>query len=272
MIKSIGKLFFVISFCGLSLMACKKESDMTASNTADQQLIQDDNQAQEESEEAYLMSDEAIASAFGGRVEDPSCSKASFDKAAKSFILDFGSGCTDKAGRSRKGKIIISYQDEKPNALSARTVTFQNYTVDGKEISGSITSTPIRRNASGQFEQSRTVSGLVIKFTDGTSLKITSATNVYTVDGSGKSPINSSVFLTGNAVGINRKGEAYTRTISKPIEIKAFCAANKVGIPVSGVITYTVNTQSMSIDFGSGACDRKATLTYNGKSIEIEIP
>jgi hypothetical protein len=72
--------------------------------------------------------------------------------------------------------------------------------------------------------------------------------------------------ITGSANGINRKGNAFTATITTALHVQAGCPYIE-----SGVVEHTVNNKTYTLDFGNGTCDNQATITVNGVSRTITL-
>jgi hypothetical protein len=84
-------------------------------------------------------------------------------------------------------------------------------------------------------------------------------------------PLNDEWIVTGTAAGTNRDEKTYQMEITKPLVYKRSCSASKGGIAVEGTKVLTVDGKVITIDYGSGACDRMITITINGQSKEIEV-
>ncbi|TAD97536.1 MAG: hypothetical protein EAZ97_12375 [Bacteroidetes bacterium] len=272
--KNLLKSLILIALFSLTLWSCKKDDTNPFDEIADsEQITQDDATVSEENIDSYDLSDDAILYAISngreedGRLED-FCVKPIVNKASKTITVDFGTGCTDKSGRNRKGKMIITYTGIIPSPTNGRTITFENYSVDGKEISGTITTSALQINADKTVQHSRTASNMLIKFTDGTTLKY-NGNHTFILDINGKSDFSNkvSVKITGSSSGTSRKGVNFTNTISKALVTKFACAK----VPVEGILEVTTDKNKASIDYGNGSCDKKVTVTVNGKSKEISL-
>ena len=82
--------------------------------------------------------------------------------------------------------------------------------------------------------------------------------------------------IQSTAYGKNRKNYEYEMKITKDIIYKNSCLIeNKVFIPVSGTkvlkVTKDGKVNEITVDYGDGACDKKVTITLNGKSETVEV-
>jgi len=85
-------------------------------------------------------------------------------------------------------------------------------------------------------------------------------------------PANDQWIVTGTAAGVNRNGRVYEMEITKPMVYKRECAlSDRVFIAVEGTKELIVDGKKITIDYGSGACDRLVTITINGESKEVRV-
>ena len=72
--------------------------------------------------------------------------------------------------------------------------------------------------------------------------------------------------ITGTASGVNRKGNAFTATITTALHVQAGCHYIQ-----SGVVQHTVLNKTYTVDFGNGNCDDQATVSRNGRTRTITL-
>ena len=73
--------------------------------------------------------------------------------------------------------------------------------------------------------------------------------------------------IDGEATGVNRFGNSYTRTIVDPLVVKTAC----IWI-TSGMVEINVFGKSEKVlDYGDGECDNKATISVDGDTKEITL-
>jgi hypothetical protein len=185
-------------------------------------------------------------------------------------VIDFGAGCTGKDGRTRRGKIILEYSGRLILAGNSATTTFEGYYLDSIKVQGThkITNTSTLDKRSFTI----TISGAVLSklnsnFTTWNSEKIISqveglATPVILTD---------DVFtLSGQANGSVKKGNKFFQwntVITQPLVKRFTC--RWIG---KGTVAIQKNDAPVAIlDYGTGQCDRKATLTTDGVTLEISL-
>jgi len=186
------------------------------------------------------------------------------------IVVDFGSGCTGRDGRTRKGKIITIYTKRLVEPGAKATTTFDGYYVNDVKVEG----THIVENLSIQDKR--------IFHTQVISAKLTKPNGNYTewsndktieqTDGLGTPfwPIDDVFTISGQANGTLHRGSEFmqwSHIISKPLVKKFSCRWI-----VKGEITIKKGSKPVAyLDYGSGDCDNKATITVNGVVREITL-
>lgn len=186
------------------------------------------------------------------------------------ITIDFGTGCTGPNDRVRKGRILIEFQGRRFIPGSFIIISTDEYSVDGIGIEGSRTET----NATASNEESpkfTIAEDFTLTFLNGETATRTS-TRTRTWNRDAVTPLLDTWTVTGVASGTTRKGKDYVMTITKPLVFKRACALeSKVVMPVEGTKELIASDKKITIDFGSGECDTKITITVNGRSKEIEV-
>lgn len=184
--------------------------------------------------------------------------------------IDFGAGCTAKDGHTRKGKIIIVYSGHLLLPGSSATTTFDGYFIDSFKVEGTHKAT----NASTADKRSFQI--------DVTNARLTRPSGIYNTWNSNRvitqtagttTPLNLSddVFeVTGQATGtlqIGNQAYPWVAAIKTPLIRKFTCPWIS-----QGTISVSRNGNVLGVlDFGTGQCDRKATLQVNGVVFEISL-
>jgi hypothetical protein len=270
------KLTFASVLVLVAVFACQK-SELQSSQ--DEILLsQQETQSEEIASDVDFMVDEAVqnnvsqlkSASLTGSVYLNDCSKITIDtlSSPKVLIIDFGTGCTGKDGKIRSGKIIVTAASFK-TFPTIRTKTFDNYSVDGKSISGSIVKT-ILQDKVNNVRTATTKENITIILPDnkGTIHRIANLTRIYDFDVLGNRSDNK-ITSWGNVEFTRASGVTMTKTIeeSNPLVFTATCHHI-----VSGTVTITTsNNRSWSIDYGTGECDNTATLSMGGKTKEITL-
>jgi len=184
-------------------------------------------------------------------------------------VIDFGTGCTGKDGRTRKGKIIIQYTGRLLVPGNSSTTTFDGYYVNDIKVEGTHKIT----NTSTATVKSFTiaVSGARLSQPDGSYLEWNSEKTISQVDGLlTPIPLDDVFNLTGHASGLvvkDNKLFQWNTAISSPL-VKRFAC--------HWIVKGTVNIQKGNapvavLDYGNGNCDNLATFTVNGVVHEITL-
>ncbi len=178
-------------------------------------------------------------------------------------FVDFING-SSLNGHIKNGVIIVKVIGHPIDAKFERTITLQNFYVDGNKIEGK---RQIIKIAEHQFTVA--LVGGKVTFTDGTTYTHEFTRTRTWIDGYATlGNIWDDVFtIEGVATGINRKGNAYTHTIIIPLVIKNSCRWI-----VEGSIELVSNNKTAILDYGDmNICDDKATITINGVTNDITL-
>lgn len=280
-------LALIVAGCALSLnmVSCKK--DNASGLDTDTSTASDNNLAEGIYNDVQNMSDQADKGDLtfyyptvneNGEITNEdlltkgsSCATITRDTVSspRTITIDFGtSNCVCKDGRSRKGKILISYQGKYRDSASVHTITFDNYFVDDNQVLGSKTVTNNGHNSNGNLNYTINVSGSVIKANNGGTVTYSATKNREWIEGENTLTWIDDVYLiTGNASGTNANGISYTATITTALQRALSCKwfeSGVIEITPSGKATRTIN-------YGNTGCDALATVTINGKSYPITL-
>lgn len=270
------KILFALSLLFTAFSSCQKDE---ATPVFDEiTLSQQETQAEEALADVDLLVDEALDLNFGlmksasieSAVYLSDCPVITVNKTASPQVMtiDFGTSCTGKDGKIRSGKIIVT--STAFNVFpSVRTKSFDNFSVDGNEIEGSVVKT-ISKDQENNIRTAQIQEDITITFpdTEGTAKRIANLTRQYQRNTLANREDNQVVswgtveFTRVSGVKVNK-----TITAEKPLIFKAACHHI-----VSGVVSFTnSNNRNWTIDYGNGDCDNKATLTIGDKTKEITI-
>ncbi|MFN8257925.1 MAG: hypothetical protein U0W24_19670, partial [Bacteroidales bacterium] len=242
--NNLWKLMLVLVANFLLITACDEES---LNNTET-----DSNAAVDNAITERVVGDvfSAVNSGMDVKKGVVSCPSATYDYETNLLTLDYGTGCVGADGVTRSGIIKATFTDY-DGWLDGTTavVSFEDYFVDGRELTGVVTITSHVIEQTVSFTIEATEMSLI--FSDETSVTW-SATNIMTlvkVEETGK-------FwkINGEAQGISRKGINFTRTavdlLTDPT-CKWF---------VGGTLTFTSENSTDVITFGE--CG-SVTLKHN---------
>lgn len=174
-------------------------------------------------------------------------------------------GITRK-GKLKSGKInvVITYPttgDTTGEIGWVRTVTFENYTVNGRKIEGTKTITYLGKVDGTHPEWTITLVDGKITFATGETVTREFTKTRTLIEGYETLIRLDNVYKTnGEGSGVNRKGIAYTTTFTDVVK-SADCQYNK-----SGVIVHESEKKTKTITFtGGDSCSSSATIEVDGK-------
>lgn len=183
------------------------------------------------------------------------------------ITIDFGTaGLTGKHGNILKGKIIVDLDLRTLVLGSSRTITYENFTINGISVTGS------NKITFGGWTTAQhpfwAISGEnIITLADGKTItwkaerRLEFTSGLTTLWGEG-------YILTGSASGINAEGKAYAMTIDTN---NPLIGSTLYPYVTKGSVSVTVGQSTGVIDYGDGTQDNKATLTYSGVTYNFTI-
>jgi len=187
------------------------------------------------------------------------------------ITVDFGTtGCTDSKGNTRKGKVIVEFKGRRFFPGSTVVATTDGYSINGVSLEGTRTVT----NITGSKEESPKFN-VVLENGKATWIDGSVATrDVNRVHEwiRATNPLNDEWHVTGTAGGTNRNNEVYEMNITSELVYKRECAiSSRVFMAVQGTKELTVNGRRLTIDYGTGECDRIVTISVDGQSKQVEV-
>lgn len=186
------------------------------------------------------------------------------------ITIDFKTGCTDNQGNTRKGKIIVEFKGRRFFPNSTIVTTTDGYSINGITLEGTRTVT----NISGSTDEAPKFN---VVLEDGKATWEDGSTATREVNRvhewiRSQNPTQDEWHVTGTANGTNRKGSVYEMNITTALVYKRECAISaRVFMAVAGTKELTVNGRKLTIDYGTGDCDRTVTITADGKSKQLEV-
>jgi hypothetical protein len=190
------------------------------------------------------------------------------DEAKKTITIDFGTSCISTNGTVRKGIVLLTYTGKIAFPGAKVTTTFQGYEVDGLKVEG--TRTLLNK---GVNLETNTIN-LEVLIQNG---KITWPDNTFmTLTSNQERSLKLSAqgyeaSIKGTVSGMSREIMSYTGATTDPLVYTKSCIDSGVTTPNSGILVINYNGIDLSINYGSGTCDKKATITYPGGSNEVTL-
>ena len=262
--------------------SCKKKANNSPIVDSDVSAANDNNIAEGHFNDAQNIADQSATGnlvfyspTFNGDVkqndeyEKSSCATITHDSLSnpKSITIDFGNtNCVCNDGKSRRGKILVSYIGRYRDSASVHTISFDNYFVDNNQLLGTKTVTNNGHNSNGKTTFTIHVDGQVIKANNGGTITwVSDRVRVWTQGESTLTFIDDEYSITGSGSGTNSSGNSFTTLITSPLVRALACRWFK-----SGIITVTPSNKPVrTIDYGTGTCDANATVTINGTAYPI---
>lgn len=272
--------FIAVAVIGSSLLftSCKKD----ASKDSDVESAENNSLAEASFNDVTTISDQAaIGGSVNMRVADGSredgslgsgCATVTIDTVSTPHIvtIDFGStNCVCNDGRTRRGKILLSYSGRYREAGTVISISFNNYFVNDNQLTGTKTITNQGLNNAGNLVYKIDVNGQVIKANGGGTISWTSSRQREWTAGASTPLVwsDDAYSITGTASGTNASGKSYTINITKPLVRKMSCRWFE-----SGTLDVTPEGKpARTLDYGTTGCDANATVSILGYSFPIVL-
>ncbi|MBU3676234.1 MAG: hypothetical protein FGM54_03505 [Chitinophagaceae bacterium] len=270
--QTISKLVFLaVVLIGFST-ACVRERD-TQIDMAKDVVIGDFVYS-----DAFLMACDASTKSSGETLANYKttgyCAVLSHDTLSmpRQMVIDFGNvNCMCNDGRTRRGRILISYTGEHfADSGNVITFNFENYFVNNSHIMGEQTVVHQGANLLEQPYFNQTVSGKYLRAD--TSFKDTvrfNADRVITMVSGNGSPmwLDDAYEITGSASGRGMNNEYFAMNITKPLQRRVDCRYISGG-------KEDLQPQSKALrlmNYGEGDCDNQISIEINGKRYAFEL-
>ena len=199
----------------------------------------------------------------------------------KKIVMDFGTGCVGRDGRTRSGKIIVVYTNRLTHPGAKATTIFDNYTVDSIKIQGThiITnlSEPFTTNC-GTHKWKVVVERAKLTKPNGNYVEWNSTRTIAQDTGMCTifNPLDDIYKIEGSANGKVKRGDlliAWNSEITTPLVKRFDCRWIVKGVIRNMRLNLTTNSPWVAtINYGPGTCDNKAEVTINGVSHNITLP
>lgn len=273
------KPVFAFLFATIFVISCDKDDSFNqGSEQEEEQVIESASISEEATDDvleiASLAEDELVAD--GGRTTTDLCAVVTHDKENKTVTIDFGDGCVGPYGRERKGKIIVKYSSEIGDDIANRIITFENFFVNNKGVTGTIELRDVSINASGNMQSVKKLIELTISFPNGESMVYNGSRTREWISGAGDDdPTNNVYRITGSIEGKSTSGRSFTHEIVEPIIADWSCAAQGKFARVAGVVEMTrlggYTNRKRTVDYGDGECDNTIVVTTFRRTYTLTI-
>ncbi len=266
----ISRKHLILASCALlALSACRKEDDETPD--LDYTSASDNARAEDAFSDMLNQVDKAVDDNGLREMEDACDPTVTFDTLSnpRTITIDFGTvNCTAANGRTRRGRILVSYTGRYRDPGTVITITPQDYYVNDNHLQGTKTVTNMGTDQNGHLYYTVTVNGSLTA-ANGSWTATHQANRVRTwIQGSDTPTLLDDVYeITGNGSGVNRNGIAYTVNITNALRVA-------IGCPFITAGTAQVTPQdrpTRTIDYGNGSCDGTFSVTVNGQTFTVTI-
>lgn len=182
---------------------------------------------------------------------------------------DFGDGC-QRDGVTLKGKIIakMTFDKATQEPSKKRTITFEDFYHNGRKVEGSISAE--EKLTDGMKPTRSTTQSLMVTLLNGKTYKRDATITRMQAVGYDTKDDNSDDEITteGNWTTTFADGSTNVAKITKTLVRKMKC---NMKMRVEGTIEFNRrNGTTGTIDFGDGSCDKKFTISRNGKTREVD--
>jgi hypothetical protein len=293
-------LIFAIIACALTITGCKKDSNNSPSNGANDDstavsmsgssaisdnayndVLQTVIEGGSDNNIAYMVSQASRGtvetngthqSVSVNGISSLTCatytlSPADVSTFPKTLTVDFGAGCTSNDGILRKGKITYILTGKVLMPGTTISATFTSYSVFGYQLEGTYAITNTSTMAGVSFTTK--VTGGKITFPNAVYYNYSGDKTITMTAGMGTpADLTDDVFsITGSNSFSSSFGNTLDVTITTTLS-KAYTCHN-VG---SGVISFTYNKKlNGTLDFGNGTCDNQATITVGTMTKDVTL-
>ena len=178
--------------------------------------------------------------------------------------LDFGSGCEGPHGNILAGLVRIDVQLI-ADGEQLITHSFENFSINGRTVEGSISKNRIRANDDG-YPQALISRDISIQWNENTAFNRVGQTRRVWVSGSDTNTWGDDVFVTTGSWKVFKNG-VLQRSVAISNELRREMSCRFL---VSGTLDIE-GAASFSLDFGDGTCDDIAVVESGDWEREIQL-
>ncbi len=270
------RIFLIFAALAIfTFTSCNKDSDIDQASLemADDEAISDAvfEDVFNTVDYADIILDDYQLGGFGKSAVVDSCPLVTIDHPddaiwPKTITIDYGTLCTGLYENTRAGKIIIVVTGPRRETGTSRTVTFDNYFVNGIKVEGTKVVENMGYNTNQNMVFSATLSEGKLTLPDGRTIERSFSHEREWIAGIMTRNIwDDECLITGTASGMTLRGVNYSNTIATALHWKRVCR-----FIVSGVVKIErEGSEPAWLNYGDGECDAYATLTMGDKTKEI---
>ena len=251
----------LIAVSAFLFAACQKSNDNNLNNGDDQGGYASDASRIEWVTDDVISIADAAGQVYNG-VYMGSCCTVGTDTVSNPHVLviRFGSdACVCADGRKRSGAIIVSYSGEYSDTNSLHTITFDNYYVNGNELSGQITTTRVDTTIVGNWYYKVAVNDSLNMTPDPLNSQFIVWNGKLVrkwVQGFDSPNRNDEIFSISGAATLTRpNNHSFNFNIATPLQFALSC-----NFCESGVVNVSGYDGARVLNYGTGTCDPYAQL------------
>ena len=211
--------------------------------------------------DAITMSKEILSDAdiVNGRIQQ--CYGLSETQTENQILVSFEPECEGSDGKVRSGSFLIEWSGSIETEDFMYTLTFDGYEVDGYGIEGNITVSGLTFKENG-FGFNVVINDGVVTCPDEKQINYEQDFNYDFTIGE-----LTEIKVSGSSTGKGKEGNTYTANIKEPLVIISNCEH-----AVAGSFDATFNGRPLvTVDYGDGSCDNKATASRGDLSTTFEL-
>lgn len=189
----------------------------------------------------------------------------SSDSFPKTVIINYGDGCVCRDGKFRKGAVVLHFTGPIRRSGSVLTITFRDYYVNRAHIEGTKRITNLSAGTMHKF--SVNVEEGKISWDNGRGFHYEGRKVILQKKGADTRTVADDVYeITGDDKTIYANGGIVVKNTETPLIKIIGCKWL-----VQGKLKILINNRSLFIDYGTGDCDNKATLSWSRGKKEITL-
>lgn len=188
--------------------------------------------------------------------------------------IDFGTGCNLTNGNHLSGKIIMTFVYQPSATSHSITYSFDNFYHNYIKIDGTKTFTRTMTIATAASPSHPIVvmnMDLTATFPNGSVHQRVGSRTREIVEGYNTGTFLDNIYKVTGSWTTTHPDSTVISEITTPLLVKISCMNTNKPLLVQGIITFTKNNNSSTLNYGSGACDNLAVFTINGNSYDIVI-
>jgi len=268
----------MLSAASILWVGCERDERLSqGSNEEEEQVVESAAESEDASDDALeivAQTETHLANTADRAVT--TCATVSKDADRKQVTIDFGDGCQGPYGRERKGKIIVTYSGAVGDSLANRVITFDNYYVNNRSITGTIELRDVAINEDGNLQSTKKLVDVKVSFPNGEYVILNGSRTRELISGyADNDPANNVYRITGTLSGQTTTGRTFTQEITTPVISNWACAANGSFARVSGVVELTTlggyAARKRLVDYGDGQCDNVVTITTYRRTFTVTV-